>query len=110
MTAIAAELATAPLALQTATLAHVNARCPADVWGDEADTGRAYLAAHLATVALRRGAGGFVSEQHAGPVGQSFALLPGLAGVFGTTTYGQTYELLVSSLVGARLPVMGGVG
>lgn len=102
---MASELSTAPVALQTALLATVNRRCPADVWGDDADTGRAYLAAHLATLARRKGVGGAVTEQHSGPTGQSFQVI---AGLFSTTSYGQIFETLLEGLPGARLPVMGG--
>jgi hypothetical protein len=108
VTAIAPELSAAPAEMQLALLAMVNRRCPAVIWGTEDDTGRTYLAAHLATLGLRRGAGGPVTSQGAGPVNQSYGLLMKV-GPLSTTAYGQEYERLLYTLPLARLPVIGGV-
>ena len=99
----APELATPQVDLlgQNYILAYVNAAL--DVSGFDGEAGpktrmaRIYLAAHMATLARRRGIPGFLSEQHAGPVGESFAVLPQFAqfGTFGTTSYGVIYVQIV---------------
>jgi hypothetical protein len=105
--AVAPELSTAPIGMQTSMLAQVNRRCPLAIWGDESDTGRTYLAAHLAALGMRRGIGGPVTSQTAGPVSQSYGILVN-EGLLSSTAYGQEYLRLLRTLPLARLPIIGG--
>lgn len=107
VTAVAAELESAPAGLQSFALAVANLRCPADVWGDELELARALMAAHVATLALRRGVGGAVASRAAGPVSESYAVPAGAS--MSTTAYGQLFLDLARGLDGARLPIIGGV-
>lgn len=107
--AFAPELTSAPVTMQTAVLARVNAGCPVEVWGDSADYGRSMQAAHLATMLLRRGAVGAVSSQTAGPVSQSYAAPLAGAPYWAGTSYGQEYYRVMRNLALARLPIIGGM-
>ncbi len=94
----APELSTIGVLAQDYILAHVNGS-GIDVSGYGGETSpktrlaRAYLAAHMATMARRRGIPGFRSEQHAGPVGESFAMppIPMFLGEFAMTSYGTLF-------------------
>jgi len=103
--AVAAELATVPLATQTAVLTMVNRRLSPDVWGEEMDTGRVYLAAHLATVGLRKGIAGSPQSMAAGPVSTSYAISMAVDN-WATTSYGQEFDRLLKTLPLARLPII----
>lgn len=103
---IAPELATVTSGTQTAVLAQVSLQMNPDVWGSKLDTGAAWLAAHIATVTLRRGVGGPVQSQTAGNVSRSFASVPSSSSL-SSTSYGQEYERLVMQLPLARLALAG---
>lgn len=106
VTDIAAELSTAPLALQTAVLAQVNEELNADVWGTRIDIGRAWLAAHIATVARRRGPGGPVTAETVGSVSRMYsASIAAGAAQLGSTAYGIEFERQLMNLPAARFTV-----
>jgi Protein of unknown function (DUF4054) len=105
VTAVAPELATAPAALQAAVLAQVNAELNPAIWGARVDVGRAWLAAHLATLALRKGISGMVTGQTAGPVSLSLSPLILSKTSFALTTYGLEFERQTTLLFGARFAV-----
>lgn len=99
----APELATVPLAAQTQILTFVSTFLSEDVWGGLIDTGRAYLAAHLATSGSRGGAGGPVTSESVGQVSRAYAAsIAAGAAQLGSTAYGLTYEYLTSTLPAAR--------
>lgn len=84
---------------QNYILAHVNGSV--DATGFDGESGpktrmaRIALAAHMATLALRRGVVGYQSEQHTGDMGESFAVIPLVAlAEFGTTAYGVIYSMM----------------
>ncbi len=99
VTALAPELATTIPATQTALLAYVNAKIDDDTWGDtlSADMGRAYYAAHLATLAKRRGSGP-ITQEAVGQLSRSYGPT-GVPGALGMTSYGAMYELLARQTV-----------
>lgn len=96
--AIAPELATSPAATQAALLVYVNASIDDETWGGlaSANFGRAHYAAHLATIARRRGLGPITSEA-VGRLSRSYGMT-GVAGALGMTAYGATYEMLARQL------------
>lgn len=103
--AVAPELSSTPIATQTAVLASLPLRMSEDVWGNKLDLGAALLAAHLATVSRRRGAGGALQSQSAGQVSRAFAQALSNPGNFGATSYGVEYEALLLTLSAARFDV-----
>ncbi len=100
----APELASLPTAQQDSILASLPLQMSEDVWGTQLDLGAVYLAAHLGTVAKRKGAGGAVQSQSVGQVSRSFAAGAG-ASPFASTAYGMLYENLMMTLAGARFDV-----
>lgn len=97
--AIAPELANVPAAESSLLLGYVNVHVDDCVWGDTetADFGRVWLAAHLATIARRRGAGPLTSES-VGALARSYGLITGVPGAFGMTSYGAMYYQLTRQL------------
>lgn len=91
VTAIAPELSTVPVATQTAILAIVQRQVDDDAWGEFADDGRRYLAAHLASI---RGNEGLVTSESLGAMSRSYALPPGILGSLALSTYGAEYKRL----------------
>lgn len=95
----APELSTVSIGGQTALLDYVNSALAVEGFGGESSkrlkNARVYLAAHMATMLRRRGISGFLTEQHAGPVGESFGAfqLP-MLGEFGLTSYGALYAMV----------------
>jgi hypothetical protein len=108
VTDIAPELASVDVTLQLAALATVERFVSDEAMEDLADTARAYLAAHLATVSSRKGAAGPIVSASVGSVsvGYGASIAEGAARL-GSTAYGLTYEMLVSSVLNTRLPVVG---
>lgn len=96
--AIAPELVSADIATQTVLLAFVNRTIDDDTWGTtaDADFGRAYYAAHFATIARRRGTGPITSEA-VGALSRSYGIT-GVPGALGMTSYGATFEMLARQL------------
>lgn len=101
-----AELATAPLAMQMLALVTVNGGgLAADNFDGEAGTmtrtARIFLAAHIATLAMRRGQAGAISSQSEGGVSQSYGLSLANPRVLDLTSYGNLFRQLVMG-TGAR--------
>lgn len=100
VTDIAPELSTVALATQTAILAQANTELSVAVWGTRIEIGRAWFAAHLATISGRRGTGGQVTSETVGSVSRSFAA--GGSGGYSSSGYGQEFERLLLTLPAAR--------
>lgn len=98
--AIAPELSTLAAASQTYILGLVNERMiDDDVWLEFADDGRAYLAAHLGTLATGSGSGsGAVTSESIGPFSRSYAS-PSDDDALDTTKYGRFYKTLLRMAV-----------
>lgn len=96
VTAVASELSSLAAASQTYILDLVNNRMvDDDAWGEYADDGRAYLAAHLGTIANGGGSGsGAVTSETIGPLSRSYAT-PSDDGDLATTKYGRFYMTLM---------------
>lgn len=96
---IAPELANEPAGTASALLWWVNNNLDDCTWGGtaEADFGRAWLAAHLATVARRRGIGALTSES-VGALARSYGVIQGIPGAFAMTSYGAMYYQLTREL------------
>lgn len=81
---------------QNAILNYVNTVLAVEGFGGEDSVktfqARVFLAAHMITMLRRRGAAGIKTGQTAGPLSETFALLPLVRfGTFSTTSYGQLY-------------------
>lgn len=106
VTAVAPETSTAPVAMQTAILALVNQQLTEAIWGELIETGRAYLAAHFATLSSRGGSGGTVVSESAGAVSRSYASPSGLDSTgMSSSAYGNIFMTLVRSLAAARVDI-----
>jgi hypothetical protein len=81
----------------TAILADVYTEIVVANWGTEAKANRAakQLAAHMATVSGRAGAGGAVQSQSVGGVSISFAVQATAGTGLHSTSYGQEYARLL---------------
>jgi hypothetical protein len=97
VTAIAPELSTAAAGTQTAILTLVDLMVDDGAWGDLANQGRAYLAAHLGTVSgSGSGSGsGAVTEEKIGPLSRSYADPGSGDNDLATTKYGRFYKYLM---------------
>jgi hypothetical protein len=97
VTAIAPELSTAAAGTQTAILTLVDLMVDDGAWGELANQGRAYLAAHLGTVSgSGSGAGaGAVIEEKIGPLSRSYADPGTDDAALGSTKYGRFYKYLM---------------
>ena len=100
--AIAPELASVPLATQTAILSAVEAQLAPSQWGARYDLACTYLAAHLgsASIAGGQGAAGPVTSETVGSVSRSYAAPAATTANTGSTSYGREYERLKKQLVG----------
>lgn len=78
-----------------------------DAWGDLADDGALYLAAHLRTLAKRgsKGASGAVQSKKVGEVSVTYAAPVASASSGSSTPYGMEYERMIMTLPGARIYV-----
>lgn len=102
---IAPELATLPSNQTDAILAMVNRRMNSDVWGDELNDGATFLAAHLATLLLRRkGVAGPVTGETVGQVSHTMGMLQNWTS-YDTTSYGQAYQELLLTIPAARFTI-----
>lgn len=97
---IAPELSTIPVNSQNAILAQVNTELSTTVWGTRIEIGRAWLAAHLATVSNGGGAGGSVLSEKVGDVSRTYS--DGGSGGYSSSDYGQEFERIMMQLPAAR--------
>ena len=104
VTNMAPELTSVTAGTQTAILAQVALQVSDEAWGELADVGAAYLAAHLATVGKRKGSAGGVASESVGSVSRSYATKSTAVGL-SSTAYGEEYERLVGLLPGVRFDV-----
>lgn len=95
--AIAPELIALNANSQTQILQIVDRQINADAWGSLADDGRRFLAAHYGSLALRKGSG-FITEEHVGQLGRSYAVPAWLKSSLGLTSYGIEYRRLTTLL------------
>ncbi len=104
---VAPELSTLASGTQTAILAYVALQMNVDAWGSNLDMGLVYLAAHMATMTLRRGTygGGAVTGETVGSVSRQYAAPMMVVGPLGSTSYGMEYERLLLNLPAARFEV-----
>jgi len=79
-------------------------------WGDRADVGTYYLAAHLYSTANSAtnggGAGGLVSEKRLGPGAVKYAVPSGIGFSeygLGSTPYGQRFLAMQAAVMGSRV-------
>jgi len=82
-----------PVGTQTAILNIVQRQVDDDAWGEFADDGRAYLAAHLCAI---RGDEGLVTDERIGQMARSYAIPPGIMGSLALSTYGAEYRRLLN--------------
>lgn len=108
VTAIAPELSTVGASTQTAILAYANAELDAATWGGRLERGRAYLAAHLATLSRRAGSGGAVVSESVGDVSRAYSTGDALASDLEATAYGKEFRRLIKTLPLARFGVSNG--
>lgn len=84
---------------RAAILLEVNRQISDTTWGARADEGRAYLAAHLATLGPIRGGQGAVSSESLGPASVSYAVPSGGSSAsnafYNLTSYGMQYRRLL---------------
>lgn len=97
---IAPELTTAavPVATQSLLLTIVDLQLDDDAWGDLADVGRRYLAAHLGSLYIGGSAGGYVTSETLGPMSRSYGLPAGVTGALSSSKYGIEYQRLIGLL------------
>lgn len=95
---IAPALSTAPSGRQDLILAVVDRQIDDTAWGDLADDGRLYLAAHLGTVSGVGGAAGAVSSETLGPMSRSYGLPSSVSDELATTGFGVFYLHLLTLL------------
>lgn len=100
--AVAPELATVALATQTAILAQVNSELSTSVWGTKIEIGRAWLAAHLGTLAGIEEGGGVVQSETVGAVSRTYAVS---SGDYSSTAYGNEFQRLLMQLPAARFGI-----
>lgn len=91
VTAIAPELSIATMPMQVAILDIVDREVHDEAWGASGDVGRVYLAAHLATISLRRGNGQITAEA-VGQLSRQYAEGISLNPSFVLSPYGAEYE------------------
>lgn len=103
---IAPEMSTLTTAQQNAVLGVVN-RLLVDttLWGDRIDDGKKFLAAHIATIGIKRGGKGEIASETLGPASRSYATLRDINGTLGQSGYGAMYlELVRSVTLGGLVP------
>jgi hypothetical protein len=86
-----------PAGTQAAILAIVANQIDDTAWGEFADQGRAYLAAHLSAI---RGDEGLVTQESLGAMSRSYALPPGIIGSLALSTFGAEYLRLLRIAAG----------
>lgn len=98
---IAPETANVPPDAQFELLGVVGRQINATAWGVKAEDGAKYLAAHLATLYLRRGSGVIASET-VGALSVTYANIVQNHGLLATTPYGAQCLLMIRQLPIAR--------
>lgn len=83
--------------MQQAILARVGREVDPDAWGEFANDGMAWLAAHLGAIRTNTGA---VTSEGVGPLSRGYAALPLSAGMLSTSVYGVEYLRLLRIAVG----------
>lgn len=109
--ALAPSLSTVEVTTQDAVLAAVALTVVGEDWGARQNLAATYLAAHLATVALRgaTGAQGPLTGLTVGQVSRSFAAPPlplGGAVFYETTNFGRAYLQVLRSIPAFRMVVL----
>lgn len=102
---VAPELSSFPAAAQPVIIAQAYLQMDAGAWGSTLDTGAAWLAAHLGTMASRRGKGGAFASGRVGQVSTSWAIIPGASSRLDATAYGQEFRRLIDTNVLLRFGV-----
>lgn len=102
VTNVAPELSTIAVAQQTALLLLVNDYLDPNTWEGEGSqkltSGRAYLAAHLATLGKRKGVNGMLTAEAGGGLSRSYGMLTNPT-MYSLTTYGEIFAMLAKSTV-----------
>jgi hypothetical protein len=102
VTNVAPELSTIASTVQTALLLLVNDYLDPDTWGGEDSqkllSGRAYLAAHLATLGKRKGVNGQLTAEAGGGLSRSYGMLTNPT-MYSMTTYGEIFAMLAKTTV-----------
>lgn len=108
--ALAPALASLAVARQTQILAEVDNEVSTDAWGDYAEAGKRYLAAHKGTVTVLSDAGsgggaalGPITSESLGPMSRSYGTIGDSTSVdaeLSRTSYGREYIRLRSLAVG----------
>lgn len=83
------------------------------VWGGKLELGQRLLAAHLATMSLRRGAGGQITDVGAGPSKISYKSQDAKSAEetsYSQTSYGIEFRRVMKTLPAARFAIGGGFG
>lgn len=105
---IAPQLASVPLATQTAILDAVAILCDADTFDDKYDTASKYLAAHLGTLYLGAVKGRVlpVDAEKVGEVSRHYALPTNWRSTIDTTSFGQMYQFILDRTLNAHMPLV----
>jgi hypothetical protein len=105
LTTFAPELASLTPEQLDRACSSANLQLDAEVWGDWLEMGLLNLAAHLGTLAKRKGTGGAVQSESVGQVSRTYAITsaPAKAALL-STVYGQEYERLAQLLNSSRGP------
>ena len=82
---------------QAAVLGIVDRQVDLDAWGEFADDGKRYLAAHLATIRTNRGV---TASETLGPMSRSYYTPQGIMGSLSLSMYGAEYERLLRIALG----------
>jgi hypothetical protein len=94
---VAAELASFPTGGQAVMINLAYLEMDSAGWGANLDTGAALLAAHLATVANRKGKPGAPTGYRVGSVSSSWASVNASPSLLDATSYGQIFKSLMRS-------------
>ncbi len=99
---IASELSTTATATQNAILEDVDREVDDGAWGEFANKGKKYLAAHLATITAQSGAGGAgpITSETLGPMSRSYASAADTGNSLTSTRYGMEYLRILRIAVG----------
>lgn len=95
-------LAAAPADLQDLILAIVDRQIDDDAWGEFANDGRRYLAAHLGSLSYPGGdaAAGALTSERLGPMARTYGLPADVSGELATTKFGLFFKHLLRVAIG----------
>ena len=93
-------LATTPASTQTLILAITSRQIDVDAWGEFADDGQLFLAAHLGRLYASGAGAGPIQSETLGPMSRSYANLSQTSGELSTTKWGLEYMRLLRIAVG----------